>query len=94
MKKFNTAVALALVSICFVFCSYIETHYTRTAKVVAVNDSLITAEDQNGYLWDFEDDSLNVGDEIRLIMDTNHTDSNIFDDKVVDVKEIKTRKER
>lgn len=89
MKGVKTIAALLLVTICFCFCSYAETHYTRKGIVVEIKDNLVTVEDECGYLWDFEDDGYCIGDRVKLIMDTNHTDSDIFDDKIIDVKEIK-----
>ena len=63
-----------------------ESTYTRTAKVVSVqNDSLITFTDATGNDWDYyfeNGTNLEVGDNVKLIMDTMHTDSNIYDDKI------------
>ena len=62
-----------------------ESTYTRTAEVVEVNNNLATFIDATGNDWDyyFEDGTnLEVGDNIKLIMDTMHTDSNIYDDKI------------
>lgn len=91
MKKIKTIAALLAITSCFCICSYAETHYTRKAEVIKIADNLITAEDERGYLWDFEGDGFETGDKIKLIMDTNHTDSNIFDDKIIHVKEIKAQ---
>ena len=46
----------------------------------------LTAKDENGYLWEFEGEGFEEDTEVKLIMETNHTDSNIFDDKVIDVR--------
>lgn len=63
-----------------------ESTYTRTAEVTEVqNDSLVTFTDPTGNDWDyyFEDGTdLEVGDSVKLIMDTMHTDSNIYDDEI------------
>ena len=63
-----------------------ESTYTRNAEVVEVqNDSLVTFTDTTGNDWDyyFEDGTdLEVGDSVKLIMDTMHTDSNIYDDEI------------
>ena len=84
-KKIISFISLFIVIVCFCFCSYAETHYTRKATVVNVNCGLVTVEDESGNLWDFEQDGFNVGDKVKLTMDTNHTDSNIFDDKIVNI---------
>ena len=63
-----------------------ESTYTRNAEVVEVqNNSLVTFTDTTGNDWDyyFEDGTdLEVGDSVKLIMDTMHTDSNIYDDEI------------
>ena len=63
-----------------------ESTYTRTAEVTEVqNDSLVTFTDATGNDWDyyFEDGTdLEIGDSVKLIMDTMHTDSNIYDDEI------------
>lgn len=63
-----------------------ECTYTRTAEVTKVqNDSLVTFTDPTGNDWDyyFEDGTdLEVGDNVKLIMDTMHTDNNIYDDEI------------
>lgn len=86
MKKIRTIAVLLIFVSCFCICSYAETHYTRKAKIIEITNDLVTAEDSCGYLWEFEGDGFEVGTEIKLIMDTNNTNTNIFDDKVIDVK--------
>ena len=63
-----------------------ESTYIRIAEVISVqNDSLVTFTDSTGNDWDycFEDGTnLKTGDNVKLIMDTKHTDNNIYDDKI------------
>lgn len=63
-----------------------ESTYTRTAEVIKIqNDSLVTFTDATGNDWDyyFEDGTdLEIGDNVKLIMNTMHTDSNIYDDEI------------
>ena len=63
-----------------------ESTYTRTAEVAKVqNDSLVTFTDSTGNDWDyyFEDGTnLETGNNVKLIMDTMHTDNNIYDDEI------------
>ena len=63
-----------------------ESTYTRTAEVVSVqNDSLVTFTDFTGNDWDYcfkNGINLKTGDNVKLIMDTMHTDSNIYDDEI------------
>lgn len=62
-----------------------ESTYTRTAEVVEVNNNLATFTDATGNDWEyyFEDGTdLEIGDNVKLIMDTMHTDNNIYDDEI------------
>ena len=62
-----------------------ESTYTRTAEVVEVNNNLATFTDVTGNDWDyyFEDGTnLETGDNVKLIMNTMHTDNNIYDDEI------------
>ena len=62
-----------------------ESTYTRTAEVVEVNNNLATFTDSTGNDWEyyFEDGTdLEIGDNVKLVMDTMHTDSNIYDDEI------------
>lgn len=77
---------IMIVVIIFCWCSWRETHYTREATVVEVTDNIITVIDKSDHTWSFEGDGFNVDDEVKLTIDTMHTDSNIFDDKIEDVK--------
>lgn len=68
---------------------YIETHYTREeCEVVNIENNTIWVVDKTDNLWmfDVEDNLFEVGDIVDLQMHTNHTDSNIFDDIILKVK--------
>ena len=66
-----------------------ESTYTRNAEVTKVlNESLVTFTDDTGNEWDyyFEDGTdLEVGNKGELVMNTMHTDNNIYDDKIKNV---------
>ena len=63
-----------------------ESTYTRNAEVTKIlNESLVTFTDDTGTEWDyyFEDGTdLEVGNKVELVMNTMHTDNNIYDDKI------------
>lgn len=61
-----------------------ESTYTRQAKVISVEDNVVQAEDNCGYIWKYKG-SARVGDSVTLVMHDNHT-SNITDDIVKGVK--------
>ena len=79
---------ITIVVIMFCWCSWYETHYTKEAIVIDVTDNIVTVIDKHNNTLSFKGDGFNVDDEVRLTMDTMHTDSNIFDDEIEDVKMI------
>ncbi len=67
--------------------SYIATHYTRDAVVDSIEDNVVTFVDTCGYTWEAADvDNIVEGQTVVLKMHTNHTDSIISDDIIVDIK--------
>ena len=63
----------------------IESTYIRNAVVVNVDNLEVTAEDKQGNLWVFVADDYSINDDVRLIMNDNHT-TKITDDKIIKVK--------
>lgn len=80
---------IALVAFCgvLVFSAYIETHYNRECVVVNVSNDVITLKDECGYLWEYQGTGCKAGDKVIAKMYNNHTDSNVFDDVITDVKD-------
>ena len=64
---------------------YIETHYTREAKVTEVTGKNIIVEDTTNNVWSFEGSGFTVGDKATLEMDNSCTDS-IYDDVIIKVE--------
>ena len=83
------AFMIALVAFCAVlaFSAYVETHYTRECTVIDVSNEVITLKDECGYLWEYEGTGCETGDKVIAKMYNNHTDSNVFDDVIIDVKD-------
>lgn len=66
-----------------------ETTYIREAEVTYVEGDLVTFTDYVGNDWEYffdEGNTYNVNDEVKLVMNTNHTDS-IYDDIIVGIVE-------
>lgn len=76
---------LAIVTAGLMVGSYVESHYTTEAVVTEINSCKVTVKDCRGE-WNFYGDGYEVGQEVKLVFDTNHTDGNIFDDTIVKVK--------
>ena len=86
MRMIKTILAVMLGIIIIGGVGTYENTYTRTAEVVNVqDDNLVTFTDSAKNDWDyyFEDGTdLESGDKVKLIMDSMHTDSNIYDDEI------------
>lgn len=70
---------------------YITTYYPREAIVTNIdkNSEKITAVNTSNNEWSFYGTGYTKGDVVKMKMFTNYTDSNIYDDKIVDVKILK-----
>ena len=69
----------------FGYCGITESTYTRNATVNYISNGLVSCIDESGNDWEFYGDDFYVGQEIKLVMDTNHTEGNIYDDIVKNV---------
>jgi len=86
MNTIRLTILLAMTVVSLHFGSWYETHYTREATVIAVEDSVVTVVDNCDYVWQFEGTDFRVDDKVKLSMNTMNTDSNIFDDAIEDAK--------
>ncbi len=100
MKKFLDIITIGLISIgilglvlLWCLCAFTnleeqgqETYYPTTMTVTSVKNDIVTLEDFNGYVWEFEgaEDWL-VGDICACIMNDKGTPS-ILDDEIVKTK--------
>ena len=93
-QKMINPIVIALVFCMFVailgLFGEIEATYTLgNCEVVEINEDIATVEDNRGNAWSFyidADSELNVGDEVDLVMDNNHTDHTRKDDEIKRVK--------
>ena len=80
---------LITIILLLVLSSYIDTHYTRDARVDSIENNVVTFIDTCGYIWEATDvDNIVEGQTVVLKMHTNHTDSIISDDVIVGIKPI------
>lgn len=83
----NFLIVLMLLTIaCWVM--RFDTYYTRQAKVIEVNDTIITVQDTCDNVWQFKGNDYCINDQVILTMDANHTDFNIYDDMIKKVKKV------
>lgn len=87
MKKYITYfIAICVILFAVYSIGYAETHYSEKAEVTMVIGDLVRAKDTNGNCWEFYGKDFKRGDKVRLIMYNNHTELNIYDDEVANVK--------
>ena len=67
---------------------YIETHYTREATIIEINEDEIIVEDLIHHHWTFCGNGYEVGDRIKMTVFNNYTDLNIYDDEIKKVKKV------
>ena len=85
-------VGLVVIIIVAMLCavSFVENTYKREAIVDRVEDGYYVLVDTTDNEWLYDSDELVIGQEVTMVMDTNGTDSNIYDDVI---KKIIVRKE-
>lgn len=67
-----------------------ESRYSRQATCTAFSHNAYTFTDESGNDWIWgkdENDNFKIGKSYKLIMDDNHTVSNIRDDRIIKIKE-------
>ena len=87
LKKGAKAILIwALLATMFCGASYCEHNYTRgECRVVRVSNGLASIEDKAGFIWDYEDGNLNVGDIVDLKMHDNLSGGYIDDDVIREI---------
>lgn len=91
-KRFYLQGLLMVISflLIFILCSQIESTYKRNAKVVSVDQEVVTFEDETGNFWEWERETnereYKTNEKVKLIMFNNHTDNKVEDDEIKRVK--------
>ena len=78
-----------MVVVLFHFVSYIERTDVKEAVVIEVNNDEVVVVDRAGQEWAFYGDEYSVNERVKLIIDNNHTEDNLFDDEIINVKKTK-----
>ena len=96
VRSMGTVVAWSVVVLIMLFLvpgilGYMETHYIKTGQIVHIdnNNNIITVEDADGEKWEYYADDIsadyNLGDSVKMRMNTNYTDHSFYDDSVENV---------
>ena len=89
MRKIINVLAVVFMFTMFVQACDYECHYSRMGIVTNVKKDVITVVDEpTGNIWEFEGDGFAVNDKVKLKFFTNHTDTKIEDDEIVDAKRV------
>lgn len=75
--------------IIFTFLNYIETHYKKDMVVVSIQENTITISDNQGNLYEYLGDNIDIGDCVIATMHNHYTDNDIMDDSVVKIKKVR-----
>lgn len=86
MKNIKTTI-LGILTVCAIVIilgrvGWYETHYTVDATVIKTYRNTITVEDKDHNIWDFYGTGFSVGNRVKLIINTSHTDLEKYDDEV------------
>lgn len=87
MKKIFAILPLVLITLAFISCLK-PTHYALTTVVVELDteNDVVTCEDFNGNLWEFEGcEDWTIGDIASLLMSNRGTEK-IYDDTIIDTR--------
>ncbi len=90
-KKIFTIAITTIATLGFMFLlgkvGYWENHYITNAKIITIENTDITIEDEKGNLWTFyTDGDFTIGEEIVVTMFNNHTNLIIEDDEIEAIK--------
>lgn len=68
---------------------FIDTHYTREAIVIEVqDDDVVILLDSTGNEWEFLGDNFEIDDKVRMYMFNGCTNNTLKDDEVLNVKKL------
>lgn len=87
IRKIFIGISFALMFVAIVIGGREMSRYSIDAKVIESNDPTATAfEDYTGNIWTIDKDNYIVGENVRLIFNCNHTESDRTDDIIINVE--------
>ena len=83
-RRYDVKNIIILMIALAIFCmlSWYETHYIKEATVHSIRDNIVTVIDDYDNYWEFEAEGFQEGNRVKMLMDTMHTESNIYDDEI------------
>lgn len=89
-QKMAAIVTIIIFIVALIIISYAESHYTRQAHVVYLDDctDTITVQDDTLNIWKFYGDteSFTQNENVTLRMYNNYTDLDITDDEIIKIE--------
>lgn len=87
MRKVKGLLTAIILVVILMGCLFVEQRYTRIVTVTEVKNGVVTVTDDYEHEWEFFGEGFEEGQEIKVLMNTNTTDSNILDDEIIRVIE-------
>ena len=92
MKKIKVvAMILAVLTMLFVLgrIGWYEGHYYKDGTILSVKGTTVSVIDEDDNIWEFYGTGYTEGTQVRLTIDNNHTDLEIYDDSIDNITIIK-----
>lgn len=89
IKNFVTGATMVLFLLgIFGWAGNFETHYNATGNVKTIENGHAVIYDDTGNIWEYKDDSLRIGDKVKLKIFNNGTDTIKHDDVIEKVTKV------
>ena len=90
MKNFSKGLGYVIIIVVLFLllltsATYFNHHYTKEGIIVGINDEVVMVEDVTGERWNFVGNGYQVGEWVKMKMDSKGTD-NFYDDEIVKIK--------
>lgn len=85
IKKIMLGVTLVGLLVCALF---VEGHCVREGRVISNDNGFARIEDKAGDIWEYDNLTIVEGSNVRMIFDTNGTDHDKTDDKIISIKRV------
>ena len=88
MRKIISITIVIIMFLCVGWLSNQEHTYTREVIVYSIECNTVTVVDDNYTVWRYNTNDIDIsliGKTITVVMNDNYTDSNIKDDKIIDI---------
>lgn len=91
INVFKGMMTTTIIIISFLFCGYIQSHYSIAGYVDKIKNNIITVIDTTGNIWDYEPEteeekSLKEHDKVTIHFFNEGTETERIDDSIVNIE--------